>query len=174
MSSPRERIMDTASLLFRQQGYNRTGINQIISEANVAKASFYQHFKSKDELCVAFLKARHEYWFSELMKYVSKSKTTKKRIFNAFDFIRYMNEIEDFRGCSFLNILSEISKEQDAILSVIKKHKNDLRKFFEKELGEEQLSAHIYLLFESSITESQLFNSNELVERSKKIVNNLI
>ncbi|MGX1640814.1 TetR/AcrR family transcriptional regulator [Sphingobacterium sp. SGL-16] len=174
MDTPRERIIDTASLLFHQQGYNSTGINQIISEANVAKASFYQHFKSKDDLCVAFLNARHGYWFSELITYVSKSKSTKKRILNAFDFIVYMNEKEGFRGCSFLNILSEISKEQGTILSVIQAHKNDLRKFFEKELGEELLSAHIYLLFESSIIESQLFKSNELVKKSKKIVNSLI
>lgn len=40
MNSPRERILDTAAILFHQQGYNSTGINQIISEAKVAKASF--------------------------------------------------------------------------------------------------------------------------------------
>jgi len=28
------------------QGYNRTGVNQIIKEVKVAKTSFYQHFKS--------------------------------------------------------------------------------------------------------------------------------
>jgi AcrR family transcriptional regulator len=47
MSSPRERILERASILFHHQGYNSTGINQIISEANVAKASFYQHFQNK-------------------------------------------------------------------------------------------------------------------------------
>lgn len=174
MNAPRERIISTASLLFHQQGYNSTGINQIISEANVAKASFYQHFKSKDELCVAFLNVRHDYWLSELMSHISTSKTIKKRILNAFDFIIYMNEKEDFRGCSFLNMLSEISKEQGGILSVIQAHKDGLRKVFEQEIGEELLSAHIYLLFESSIIESQLFRSNELVEKSKKIINKLI
>jgi Transcriptional regulator len=174
MHSPKERIINIASILFHQQGYNSTGINQIINEANVAKASFYQHFKTKDDLCIAFLNARHEYWFSELITYVSKSKSRKKRILNAFDFIIYMNEKEDFRGCSFLNIMSEISNDQDAILSVIQAHKKDLRQFFEKELGDKLLSAHIYLLFESAIIESQLFKSNELVKQSKKIVTSLM
>ncbi len=174
MSSPRERIINTASILFHQQGYNSTGINQIISEANVAKASFYQHFKSKEALCIAFLNARHEYWFSELLGFVSKSEHSKEKLLNAFDFIIQMNQKENFRGCSFLNILSEISKEQNAILSVIQAHKNDLRNFFEKEIGDELLSAHIYLLFESAIIESQLFKSNELVEKSKKIIDSLI
>ncbi|MCF0064782.1 TetR/AcrR family transcriptional regulator [Dyadobacter chenwenxiniae] len=174
MNTPKERIIDTASILFHQQGYNSTGINQIIKEANVAKASFYQHFKSKDDLCLAFLNARHEYWFSELISYVSEFESTKKRILNAFEFIIYMNSKEDFRGCSFLNILSEISKEQGNILTIIQAHKYDLREFFAKELGDELLAAHIYLLFESSIIESQLFKSNEIVEKSKQIVNSLI
>lgn len=174
MSTPRERIIDTASILFHQQGYNSTGINQIISEASVAKASFYQHFKSKDDLCVAFLSARHDYWFAELMKFISKSKIPKKRILKSFDFIIYMNEKENFRGCSFLNMLSEISTEQDAILAVIQAHKMDLRRFFDNELEDDLLATQIYLLFESAIIETQLFKSNELIDKAKKIINNLI
>ncbi|RKE55768.1 TetR/AcrR family transcriptional regulator [Sphingobacterium detergens] len=181
MDNPRERVLNTASLLFHQQGYNSTGINQIISEAKVAKASFYQHFKSKDDLCIAFLTSRHTFWFSELRAYTQDSVTYtqdsvshKQSILAAFDFIIHMNNKENFRGCSFLNILSELSKNQSAILSVIQSHKNDLRKFFAEILGEGLLAAHIYLLFESAIIESQLFSSNELVLKSKEIVNHII
>lgn len=171
--SPRERILETASGLFHQQGYNSTGINQIISEANVAKASFYQHFKSKDDLCIEFLNTRHTYWFSELTTYMSRSKS-KKKILSVFDFIIHMNEMENFRGCSFLNILSEISTDQEEILSVIQAHKNDLRIFFNDQLNNNLVATHVYLLFESSIIESQLFKSNEIVEKAKKIADKLI
>lgn len=174
MSSPRERILEQASILFHQQGYNSTGINQIIQEANVAKASFYQHFKSKDDLCVEFLNRRHVYWFDELLNYTSRSKKLKTKVIAAFDFIIHMNEKEDFRGCSFLNILSEISKEQDNILTVIQAHKNDLKSFFKQLIGDELLATHLYLLFESAIIESQLFRSNEIVNKSKSIINRLI
>jgi AcrR family transcriptional regulator len=51
----RSRIIDTASRLFYSQGYNSTGINQVIKEANVAKSSLYQYFPSKDDLLVAYL-----------------------------------------------------------------------------------------------------------------------
>ncbi len=173
-SLPRERILATASILFHQQGYNSTGINQVINEAKVAKATFYQHFKSKDDLCVEFLNKRHLYWFDELSNYTSKEKKLKAKIISAFDFIIQMNEKENFRGCSFLNILSEISKDQDNILKVIQAHKNELRIFFRQLLEDELLATHIYLLFESSIIESQLFKSNDIVIRSKSIINNLI
>ncbi len=51
----RERIVSTANRLFRVQGYDRTGINQVIEESKTAKASFYQYFPSKDDLGRAYL-----------------------------------------------------------------------------------------------------------------------
>lgn len=174
MNSPRERILERAFVLFHHQGYNSTGINQIISEANVAKASFYQHFKSKDDLCIEFLNVRHKYWFNNLSDFTSKSESMKGKVLEAFEFIIHMNKRENFRGCSFLNILSEISKEQEGILNVIQAHKNDLRVFFSQLIEDELLATHIYLLFESSIIESPLFKSNEIVNKAKAIVNIII
>lgn len=174
MKSPKERILDTTFVLFAGQGYNSTGINQIIAEAGVAKASFYQHFKSKEDLCIEFLKVRHLYWFSEMQNFSSQSHNAVSKILTAFDFLIYMNEKENFRGCSFLNILSEIPTGHTRILSVIQSHKSDLRKYFSGLLKDDVLSDHIYLLFESSIIESQVFRSNELIEKSKNIVAHLI
>ncbi|KFF73738.1 TetR family transcriptional regulator [Chryseobacterium sp. P1-3] len=174
MKSPRERIVETTFGLFARQGYNSTGINQIISEAGVARASFYQYFKSKEDLCVEFLKVRHEYWFSELNIFLAEEKDLKSKIIKAFDFLIYMNGKEHFRGCSFLNILSEIPMDNTKILKIIQTHKADLRNYFSSLLKDQALSDHIYLLFESSIIESQLFKSNELIERSKNIATHLI
>lgn len=173
ISSPKDRILNTTFLLFANQGYNSTGINQIISEANVAKASFYQHFKSKEDLCVAFLNVRHDYWFNELITFINGHQEVKSKILAAFDFLIFMNAKENFRGCSFLNILSEIPTDNIKILSVIQSHKEDLRQFFLDILKDESTSDHVYMLFESSIIESQLFKSNQLIERSKIIINNL-
>ncbi|REC61174.1 TetR/AcrR family transcriptional regulator [Chryseobacterium pennae] len=174
MSSPRDRIIEITFDLFAKQGYNSTGINQIISEAGVAKASFYLHFKSKEDLCVEFLKVRHQYWFNELYTFSSGTNDLPERLIRAFDFLIEMNKKENFRGCSFLNILSEIPVDNVKILNVIQSHKADLRNYFLDMLKDEVLSDHIYMLFESSIIESQLFRSNELIEKSKKIITNLI
>jgi hypothetical protein len=87
-----------------------------------------------------------------------------------------MNQKEDFRGCSFLNIISEISTDKKAILAVIQRHKQDLRDFFKKTLKgqKEDTVDHVYLLFESSIIESQLFRQQWPVEKAKKIVASLL
>ena len=172
--SPRERILEKTFTLFHQQGYNATGINQIIEEAKVAKASFYQHFKSKEDLCVAFLNERHSFWFNQLEQFTGSEKEAKSKVLTSFDFLVFMNKKENFRGCSFLNILSEISSDNIKILSVLQSHKQDLRVYFQNIIEDKLLSDHVYLLFESSIIESQLFKSNQLIEQSKKIIQILI
>jgi AcrR family transcriptional regulator len=180
MSNPntpaREKILDTASRLFHKQGYNSTGINQIIGESHVAKGGLYHIFKSKEELCIEYLNRRHDFWFDKLRDFTSRARTGKSKTVAAFDFLYHMNKEEDFRGCSFLNILSEISSNNKAILSVIQNHKQDLRDFFAQILADEkqELVDHIYLLFESSIIESKLFRSQWPVERAKKIVSSLL
>ena len=173
---PKLRIIETASKLFHKQGYNSTGINQIISEASVAKASLYKHFNSKEELAIVYLNVRHDYWFENLKSFTNKKTEPKEIILAAFDFLVFMNEKENFRGCSFLNLISEIPADNTVILDVIQNHKSDLRQFFWRILKQETLEVtdHIFLLFESCLIESQVFKSNWPIEKSKSIVTKLI
>ena len=172
--TPKEKILETASMLFHQQGYNSTGINQIIDEAKVAKASFYNHFKSKEELCETFLNKRHEYWFEQLENFIASKETAYTKVLAAFDFLIFMNKKESFRGCSFLNILSEISEDNLKILSIIQNHKKDLQQFFIQLIADKSLAIHVYLLFESAIIESQLFKNQLPVKSAKKIVQTIL
>ena len=65
-SEVKNRIIETASLLFYKNGYNSTGINEIISEAGIAKATLYNHFKSKEELCLAYLRFKDKTFKEEI------------------------------------------------------------------------------------------------------------
>jgi AcrR family transcriptional regulator len=53
--SPRDRILQVAGRLFYTEGYRAIGIDRVIAEADVAKATFYKHFPSKDALIVAWI-----------------------------------------------------------------------------------------------------------------------
>lgn len=173
LNPPRERILDAAANLFHKQGYNNTGINQIISVSKVSKASFYDHFKSKDDLCIEFLNRRYEYWSSEWLLFISGAKNLKEKILKSFDFLIYMNKKEDFRGCSFLNISSEIPDDKIIIHETILRYKTGLRNFFIREIPDEILSDHVYMLFESAIVTGRLYKNNELTEKSKIIISSL-
>jgi AcrR family transcriptional regulator len=52
----RERILSASRQLFRDQGINRTGIDQICAVAEVSKHTLYQHFSGKDELIAECLR----------------------------------------------------------------------------------------------------------------------
>jgi len=58
---PRKRILTKAIELFYIQGLRNTGINQIIAESDVAKASFYQHFPSKGDLIRECIRSYDKY-----------------------------------------------------------------------------------------------------------------
>jgi AcrR family transcriptional regulator len=53
--SPRDRILEVAGRLFYREGYRGVGVDRVIAEADVAKATFYKHFPSKDDLIVAWI-----------------------------------------------------------------------------------------------------------------------
>lgn len=52
----RERIIGASQQLFRDQGINRTGLDQICAVAEVSKRTLYQHFTGKDELIAECLR----------------------------------------------------------------------------------------------------------------------
>src|SRR3954468_10361516 len=52
----RERILEASRQLFRDQGINSTGLDQLCAVAQVSKRTFYQHFTSKDELIAEHLR----------------------------------------------------------------------------------------------------------------------
>ena len=52
----RERIIGASQQLFRDQGINRTGMNELCAAAGVSKRTLYQHFVGKDELIVEHLR----------------------------------------------------------------------------------------------------------------------
>lgn len=55
MSEARDRLLDTATRLFYAEGIHTVGIDRIIAEAGIAKATFYRHFRTKEDLVVAYL-----------------------------------------------------------------------------------------------------------------------
>jgi AcrR family transcriptional regulator len=52
----RERILSASQQLFRDQGINRTGMEQLSAVAQVSKRTAYQHFATKDELVAEYLR----------------------------------------------------------------------------------------------------------------------
>ena len=181
---PRERILETASRLFYTQGYNNTGINQILDEAKVAKASLYQHFGCKDELGIHYLKAGREEWFAGIEKWTGAKKTADQKLVACFDFLQYALQQNNFVGCKFINMLSEIGETSPLMYKEITEHKEKLRKYIksfvesalQRKATEETdvLGDSIYLLFEGAIVESKICKDIWPVKKAKWMVQILL
>lgn len=176
---PKERILETAARLFHSQGYNNTGINQILAEAGVAKASLYQHFGSKDELGVAYLKEGRKEWFSGLDQWTAAKKAPGQKLSACFDFLEYVLQKDDFLGCKFINMLSEIGRNSPLMSREVVEHKGKLRRYM-KDFVEKAMEGSsepevdmvgdaIYLLFEGAIVESKIYRETWPVKRARKM-----
>jgi AcrR family transcriptional regulator len=177
-SNPKERILVTATKLFYEQGYNATGINQVLEEAGVAKASLYQHYGSKEELGVAYLKNAREEWFAGLDQALAKKNTSLERVLACFDFLEYTMRVNNFLGCKFINMMAELASAGTAMRKEIMEHKAKLRHYMSehvkeacKEAGTRNagiLSDTIYLLFEGAIVESKITNDTWPIKSARK------
>lgn len=109
-SEPRERILDAASRLFTQQGISRTGVDTLIAEAGVAKATFYRHFPSKEQLVVAWLLDPRTRWFHRVRAIAeSRAATPAERVPRLFEAAAEWLEAGDYRGCPYLNTAVELA-----------------------------------------------------------------
>ena len=62
--STRDRLIDVGLELMHQNGYNATGLTEILNAADVPKGSFYHHFGSKEDFAAAALeRSQHSMLF---------------------------------------------------------------------------------------------------------------
>jgi AcrR family transcriptional regulator len=105
----RQRILDSAYALFSRRGIRDVGIDEVINGANVAKATLYRHFRSKDDLVLAFLEQREQLWTKEWVEAEAKQRgnTPEEQLLAIFDLFHDWFQRDDFEGCSFVNVLLE-------------------------------------------------------------------
>ncbi len=179
----KERILQTASKLFYFQGFNQTGINQIIAEAGVAKASMYQHFRSKEDIAVAYLIERHAMWMRQLSNFVSVEKDPKDKIISCFDYlIERVTEV-NFRGCGWQNIITDLPEDHYKIRNQVLLHKNDVRAWIKATLKEvkeysneeaDTLGDEIVILLEGAIIQSQIQKDIWPIHSGKSVCKKII
>jgi AcrR family transcriptional regulator len=104
-SPARRRLLDTATRLFYEGGIHAVGIDRIIAEAGVAKATFYNHFPSKDDLVVAYLKEIDRLGRAAVA--ALPKQPPRKMITAIMERISEAVTAGGWRGCPFLNAAAE-------------------------------------------------------------------
>jgi AcrR family transcriptional regulator len=101
----RRRLLDTATRLFYEAGIHAVGIDRIIAEAGVAKATFYKHFPSKDELVVAYIQEQDRLGRAAVA--ALPKQPPREMIASIMGRISEAVVAGGWRGCPFLNAAAE-------------------------------------------------------------------
>jgi AcrR family transcriptional regulator len=130
-ASGRERVLEAAYELFSRSGVSGVGVDTVIAEAGVAKATLYRNFASKDELALAFLALREERWtFGWLAAEVNRrSENPRERLLSIFDVFAEWFATPDFEGCAFINVMLELDNPASPVRRASVEHLSNIRAF---------------------------------------------
>lgn len=178
-SEVRKKIIDTAARLFHGQGYNATGINQIIAEAKVAKRSLYQHFESKTDLLIAYLDQFQDNWYATIHVYLADMENPNERVLALFDFRIFYQEKHLFPGCPFSKINAEVGFDQERINLRVQQGKNVFKEFIlnlvkdavhKEMLNDQEFADMIFLIIEGALISTSIYKSTDDLKNGKLLV----
>src|SRR5215510_7649264 len=106
MPSARSRLLATADQLFYDEGIHTVGIDRIIEQAGVAKATLYSAFGSKEGLIVAYLHGRLVRRQRRTERALAEVDDPRARILVVFDVLDAFFKEPGFRGCAFMNAMA--------------------------------------------------------------------
>jgi AcrR family transcriptional regulator len=130
---PRERILNTATALFDEEGISAVGVNRIIAEADVAPMTLYRQFGNKNELVAATIEQWSTRWLHMLTDQLERhGDQAAARYAALWDALEAWFASGDFRGSFVLNAAAELRSEPGhPAHAVIAAHRRAVRQLLE-------------------------------------------
>ena len=180
-SSARETLVEVASRLFYAEGIHAVGVDRVITEAGVAKATLYSHFASKDELVAAYL-ARHSMgWAAAVQERARPTLPTgapsTPRALAPFDVLAARASTPGYRGCPFINAAAEFPAP-GPVADQIAAHRQRVRDTFSDLIASTgdatQLLDVIIALYDGAMTGAYLDHDPTVVAHARRSVEEIL
>ncbi|RMB87641.1 TetR/AcrR family transcriptional regulator [Streptomyces shenzhenensis] len=129
----RERLLETASELFYAHGLRAVSADKIIERVGTTKVTFYRHFRTKDDLVVAYLEQRaalERRGVGEAIARADGDIDTALRLIS--EEIGAMACGPGFRGCPFINAAAEYPDPDSPVRQVVDAHRTWCKKAYEQ------------------------------------------
>lgn len=145
-----QRIMQAADRLFYQRGIRAVGVDTIAAEAGISKRSLYDTFPSKDALVAAYLRDR-------IRPLPASDAPPAAQVLLLFDQLHSRFVTGDFRGCPFVNAVTELAQDCRNARAIALQFKEDRRQHISQLLAQagvadaDALASQIALLLEGAI-----------------------
>ncbi|NSL85938.1 TetR/AcrR family transcriptional regulator [Chitinophaga solisilvae] len=179
----RDRILQVAADLFYRQGYNQTGINQIIAEADIAIGSLYNHFPSKNDLLMAYLEQEDTTWFEQFEQFSRQAGTPREKILRFIDFRIEQQQHSGFCGCPFVKIIAEAGTHDPVLTAFVQSHKDKQRTMLQGYFKQVQcddawdrklLCETFFLMAEGATITTTITRNMQALENVKKFIKKII
>lgn len=165
--SARNRILTVAGPLFYQHGYRAIGVDTIIAESGVAKATLYRHFPSKDDLIAAYLEetnAKFWAWFDDAA--AAYPDDPYRQLVAVYEALQKLVTTPTCYGCPFIIAVGEFPEPEHVAHQIAVANKAALR---ERLLAlcqglavddPQALANHLYLLMDGAFAAVRTFGAD--------------
>ncbi|WP_369215549.1 TetR/AcrR family transcriptional regulator [Streptomyces flavofungini] len=106
-SEARSRLLNTATRIFYTEGIHSVGVDRIIAEAQVTRATLYRHFKGKEELILSYLHRADQGIRGQVTAVLAQGLAPADTVRAVARTITEGIRSAGFRGCAFLNAAAE-------------------------------------------------------------------
>ncbi|MDT7751000.1 MAG: hypothetical protein QOD96_4662 [Pseudonocardiales bacterium] len=179
--SPAERLLDSAASLFNREGIRAVGIDRLIADADVARASLYQHFGSKDALVVSYLERADGNDRDGYRRAVrGLEDRPRERIRTVFQLAKKAARRRGYRGCLYVNAVTEFPERENPVATIVTAHREWLRGELTAALSQAgaarpaRLAARLQLLYDGGLVGSKATHSFEPIEQAAELAEELI
>nr|WP_037283398.1 TetR/AcrR family transcriptional regulator [Saccharibacillus sacchari] len=74
-----EHILNVSATLFSKKGFEKTSIQDIITELGLSKGAVYHHFKSKDDILEAVMRKRFDYATRRMQELIANTQAANSK-----------------------------------------------------------------------------------------------
>jgi AcrR family transcriptional regulator len=129
----RERLLTAAYELFSHDGVQATGVDAIIERSGVARQTMYRHFRSKQDLVLAFLARREQVWTRDWLQAEAarRAQDPRDQLLAIFDVFDGWFRTSEFEGCSFINVMLEHPDEHHPLHRAAAEYLARIREYIE-------------------------------------------
>lgn len=122
-SEARTRLLTTASGIFYAEGIHSVGVDRILAEAQVTRATFYRHFPGKEDLVLAYLHEADQAIRGQVGAAAASGLPPVETLVAVGESIAQGIRSPGFRGCAFLNAAAEYADPDHPVHRAVLAHR---------------------------------------------------
>lgn len=178
----RDRLLRAANELFYQKGFHTVGIDEIIAAVGVTKTTFYNHFRSKEELVTEVLQWHDRWWrdtFRDLLRRHGGD-TPRGQLEAVWDALDEIFTGDDYNGCFFINVAVQFPLPHEPAHQAACRHKLAMEYLIRELAGYAgarepgALAAELSLLMEGAYVTRQVTGAEETTAVARRVAQDIL